>query len=100
MSRFFTRLLALILSGALLIVLLAVLLQIEPVGLPGWGVFALLAAGAVLAPLALYRFLMRGTRPKVDPRDAAGAGIAVGMGLEHERQRRDDDADDADLDLD
>ena len=99
MSRFFTRLLALILSGALLIVLLAVLLQIEPVGLPGWGVFASLAAGAVLAPWALYKFLMRGTRPKVTPRDAAGAGIAVGMGLEHERQRRDEDAD-GDLDLD
>lgn len=98
MSRFFTRLLALILSGAFLIVLLALLLQIEPVGLPGWGVFALLAAGAVLAPVALYRFLMRGTRPKLDPREAAGAGIAVGMGLEQQRQRREDD--DADLDLD
>lgn len=97
MTRFFTRILALVLSGALLVVLLAVLLQIEPVGLMGWGVFALFAVGAVLAPVALYKFLMRGTRPNVTPRDAAGAGIAVGMGLEHERQRRDDDAD---LDID
>ena len=98
MSRFFTRLLALTLSGALLIVLLAVLLQIEPVGLPGWGVFALLAAGTILAPVALYKFLMRNTRPETTPRDAAGAGIAVGMGLEQQRQRQ--DGEDADLDLD
>ncbi|WP_440958143.1 hypothetical protein ACFELO_12725 [Oceanicaulis sp. LC35] len=98
MSRFFTRLLALLLSGSLLIVLLAVLLQIEPVGTGGWVVFALLAAGAVLTPVALYKFLMRGTRPKVTPRDAAGAGIAVGMGLEHQRQRQADE--DADIDFD
>ncbi len=55
MKRFFTRLLALVLYGAILIVLLAVLLQIEPVGLGGWVVFALLAAGAVLVPVVLYR---------------------------------------------
>lgn len=99
MSRFFTRLLALILSGALLIVLLAVLLQIEPVGRGGWIVFALLAAGTVLAPVVLYTFLMRKTRPNANPRDAAGAGIAVGVGLEQQRQRR-DDSEDVDLDLD
>ena len=99
MSRFFTRLLALLLSGSLLIVLLAVLLQIEPVGTGGWIVFALLGVGTGLAPVGLYKFLMRNTRPRVDPRDAAGAGIAVGMGLEQQRQRR-EDGDDADLDLD
>lgn len=98
MMRFFTRLLALILSGVLLAILLAVLLQIEPVGAPGWGVFALLAAGAVLAPVALYRALIRGTRAKRAPRDNGG-GIAVGLGLEQQRQRR-EDGDGADLDLD
>lgn len=100
MKRFFTRLLALVLSGAILIVLLAVLLQIEPVGLGGWIVFAVLAAGAVLVPVVLYRFLMRQSRPRQDVQDAAGAGVAVGMGLEQQRQRRDDSDDDIDLGVD
>ncbi|WP_421856669.1 hypothetical protein [Oceanicaulis sp.] len=100
MKRFFTRLLVLILSGAILIVLLAVLLQIEPVGLGGWIVFALFAAGAVLVPVVLYRFLMRQARNRQEVQDAAGAGIAVGMGLEQQRQRRDDSDDDIDLGVD
>lgn len=98
MKRFFTRLLALVLSGAILIVLLAVLLQVEPVGLVGWLVFALLVAGAVLVPVVLYRFLMRQSRTRQEVKDAAGAGIAVGMGLEQKRQRREDDDDDLDVD--
>lgn len=100
MKRFFTRLLALVLSGAILIVLLAVLLQIEPVGVGGWIVFALFAAGAVLVPVVLYRFLMRQSRPSQDVQDAAGAGVAVGMGLEQQRQRREDGDDDIELGAD
>lgn len=98
MKRFFTRLLALVLSGAILIVLLAVLLQIEPVGLGGWIVFALFAAGAVLVPVVLYRFLMRQSRPRQEVRDAAGAGIAVGVGIDAARRRDSDDDDLLDLD--
>lgn len=93
MSRFFARLFAVVLAGAVFAAAAAVLLQMRPESAGGWFLLAGLGAGTLLAPIIVYRVILSPFRRSGPPNEGEGAGLSMGAGLDSARSRRDEDAD-------
>ena len=93
MSRFFARLFAAILAGAVFAGAAALLSQIRPESMAGWALLAGLGVGALLLPVIVYRVILSPLRRSGPPNEGEGAGLSMGAGLDSARSRRDDDAD-------
>jgi hypothetical protein len=96
MSRFFARLLAVILAGAAFAAALALIVQIRPESLGGWMVMALLGAGALGLPVLVYRLVLGPRTNTGPPNEGEGAGLSMGAGIDKAR-RNDGERDDVDL---
>lgn len=93
MSRFFARLFAVILAGAVFAAAAALLLQMRPQGLGGWFLLAGLGVATLLSPFIVYRVILSPLRRSGPPNEGEGAGLSMGAGLDSARSRRDDDVD-------
>lgn len=93
MMRFFARIFAIVVAGAVFAACAAILIQMRPESLGGWAVMAGLALGALLAPVVLYRALMRPLWPSRPPNEGEGAGLSMGAGIDNARRRDGEDPD-------
>lgn len=90
MARFFARVFAFILAASVFVIAAVLVFQIRPENAGGWGVTALLGAGALASPFLVYFAVMgRFSGPPL-PNEGEGAGLAMGAGIDNARDRQDD----------
>ena len=88
---FLIRFLSMTLAATCFAAAIVVLLQLHPVGAPGWAAFIALSVGTFALPWFVYRALMRRVRDGGYPDEGEGAGLAMGAGIDASRRRREDD---------
>ena len=91
MSRFFARLFAVILAGAVFAAAAALLAQMRPESVGGWALMAGLGAATLLLPVVVYNVMLSPFRRSGPPNEGEGAGLAMGAGLDNARKRDGDD---------
>ena len=91
MGAFITRFLAVLLSGSVFVAGAVLVAQLHPESVGGWGVLALFAAGALTAPLVVYRLVTAPLRRSGLPDEGEGAGLLMGAGIDRGRRREDGD---------
>lgn len=93
MSYFFARVFALIVAAAAFAAATAILVQLRPEGLGGWGLIVALGVGTLLLPFIVYRVILSPVRRSGPPNEGEGAGLSMGAGIDSARRRDGEDPD-------